>query len=153
MKRSAIAAVMLLGTTLAAHAETDVWNDIRKPWRSNAEMDSALQADVSICDREVGEQRGPVTSKYKKCMLKHHWKFGHAIRTPASPIVVHNGGVPVDNSNDEAIRRQDEAIRNDEALRRQQEQIDQQNRDIQRMNQEQIDQQQQIINKNRLGDP
>jgi hypothetical protein len=106
MNRSIIAAAMLFGTVLTAHAETDVWVDIRKPWRSNAEMDGAVKADARICEREAGVQRGPLTAKFKQCMLKHHWKFSHAVRTSPLSIIVRHGGTPVDNSNDDTVRRQ-----------------------------------------------
>jgi hypothetical protein len=121
MKRSIIAAVMLLGTALAAQAETDVWHDVRKPWRSNAKIDNALQADVAICDREAGPQYGPPTAKYRQCMQRHHWKLGRIIATPSSPVVVHNGGgVPVDSSNDETIRRQQEMDNTQQMINNQQ---------------------------------
>jgi hypothetical protein len=141
MKRPVIATLVLLGTVLAAHAEIDIWNDVRKPWRSNAEIDSALQADVAICDREAGEQHGPVSAKYRQCMLRRHWRLGRAIRTYSSPIVVHNGGTPVDYSNDDTIRRQQEQDNIQQMINNQQT-FDTQ----QRLDAEQFNQNQQMLN-------
>jgi hypothetical protein len=142
MKRSIIAAILLFGTVLTAHAgEIDVWDDIRKPWRSDAEMDSAVKADARSCDREVGVPRGPLTAKYKKCMLKHDWKFSHATRTKSALIVVHNSGTPVDNSNDDMVRIQ-RAQDNIQQMINNQQMLDNQ----QRLNDEQFNQNQQMMN-------
>jgi hypothetical protein len=138
MKRSIIAAVMLVGTVLTAHAvENDVWNDIRQPWRSNAEMDSAVKADARACEREVGVQRGPLTAKFKKCMLRHDWQFSHATRTRSSPTVVRNNGTPADNSNDDMVRIQREQDNTQQMINNQQ-MLDNQ----QRLNDEQFNQNQ-----------
>lgn len=144
MKRSIIATILLFGTVLTAHAgEIDVWDDIRKPWRSDAEMDSAVKADAKLCDREVGVPRGPLTAKYKKCMLKHDWKFSHAKQTKSPPAVVHNNGTPVDNSNDDMVRLQQEQANTQQMINNQQ-MLDNQ----QRLNDEQFNQNQnqQIMN-------
>ena len=150
MKRSMIAAIMLLGTGLTAHAlETDVWNDIRKPWRSNAEIQRAVKADAKACEREVGVQRGPLTTKFKECMLRHDWTFSHIKPQPAPRTVVHrynsNGGSgpsSFDSSNDDAVRNQRDQDNTQQMINNQQTFDNQQ-----RMNDEQASQnQQQMIN-------
>ena len=115
MKRSMIAAIMLLGTGLTAHAlETDVWDDIRKPWRSDAEMPSAVKADAKACEREVGVQRGPLTTKFKECMLRHDWTFSHIKPQPAPRTVVHRYN---NNSGGEIFVRQLERRRGPQPAR------------------------------------
>jgi hypothetical protein len=149
MKRSIIAAIMLLGTGLTAHAlETDVWDDIRKPWRSDAEMQGAVKADAKACEREVGVQRGPLTTKFKECMLKHDWTFSHIKPQPARRTVVHrynnsgSGTSSFDSSNDDAVRNQRDQDNTQQMINNQQSFDNQQ-----RMNDEQASQnQQQMIN-------
>jgi hypothetical protein len=60
----------------------DVWNDVQKPWRPDAEMDYDVQVDGAACDRLVGVQRGYPSAKYRQCMAARHWKFGHLERLP-----------------------------------------------------------------------
>ena len=93
MKRAVITLVFLWVAALGANASTDVWNDIRKPPRSNAEMDAQVQADGSICDREVGAQTGLPSAGYRRCMARYHWVFSHLRRSaPRSnpSVVVHD---------------------------------------------------------------
>jgi hypothetical protein len=89
MKRIIIIAVLLAGTAVAqAQDYRETWDDIQKPWRPNSEMDADLQADVQVCDREVGEQLwGRVSPAYRKCMARHHWKLNHVerLRHPQQP--------------------------------------------------------------------
>jgi hypothetical protein len=98
MKRMIIIAALLVGS--AAHAQNykNVWDDVRKPWRANSEMDAAVQADAMACDAEVGELHGIATAQYKQCMLRHDWKFSHATRTsmarPSSSTIVYNRDSP-----------------------------------------------------------
>jgi len=84
MKRMIIIALLLASS--AAHAQNykNVWDDIRKPWRANSEMDAAVQTDSRACDAEVGELHGVATPAYKACMLRHDWKFDHASTSPAA---------------------------------------------------------------------
>lgn len=82
MKRFFVVA-MLLATTAVAQAQTyrEIWDDIRKPWRPNSEMDAELDADVQVCDRQIGEQLwGRVSPAYRRCMARHHWKLNHVER-------------------------------------------------------------------------
>lgn len=84
MKRFFVVA-MLLASTAAAQAQgyKETWDDVRKPWRPNSEMDADLQADVQVCDREVGEQLwGRVSPAYRRCMAQRHWKLSHVERLP-----------------------------------------------------------------------
>ena len=137
MKRSILAALLLGRTALAAQAQTDVWNDIRKPWRSNAEMQSAVKADSIACNREAGVQRGPLTRAYKDCMLRHNWKFSHAVRTKSRPVVEDNDSPPVDNSSDDTFRRIQDQNNTQQMLNTQQMINDQQMQNDQLFNQNQ----------------
>jgi hypothetical protein len=85
MKRLLIVAALFISS--AAHAQNykNVWDDIRKPWRPNSEMDAAVQADSKSCNAEVGKLHGVATPQYKNCMLRHDWKFDHATKSPAAP--------------------------------------------------------------------
>jgi hypothetical protein len=85
MKRFILTAAFVFGMVLHVQAYTEVWNDIRRPLRSAAELDSALHTDASECDREVGAPKELVSAKYKKCMLTHNWKYSHTSKTPAAP--------------------------------------------------------------------
>jgi hypothetical protein len=84
MKRFFVVAILLASTAAAqAQGYREVWNDVRKPWRPNSEMDADLQADVQVCDQEVGEQLwGKVSPAYRRCMAQHHWKLNHVERRP-----------------------------------------------------------------------
>jgi hypothetical protein len=75
MKRTVIAAVLLLGTVLTAQADTSFWDDITKHARGN----DALLRDGRYCDQQVGvEQLGlPTPPAYKKCMLGRGWRYSH----------------------------------------------------------------------------
>jgi hypothetical protein len=84
MKRFFVVA-MLLASTAAVQAQSykEVWDDVRKPWRPNSEMNADLQADVQVCDRKVGEQLwGKVSPAYRRCMARHHWRLSHVERLP-----------------------------------------------------------------------
>jgi hypothetical protein len=85
MKYILVAAALLASS--AAHAQNyrDVWDDVRKPWRLDSEMDAALQADALACERQVGEQFGRVSSAYQKCMARHHWRLNRVERLPVEP--------------------------------------------------------------------
>jgi hypothetical protein len=85
MKRLIIIAALLLGYSVA-HAQNykNVWDDVRKPWRADSEMDAAVQEDARACDAEVGELHGPATPPFKACMARHDWKFNHATRSPTA---------------------------------------------------------------------
>jgi hypothetical protein len=85
MKRILIVTALLLANTVAqAQNYRDVWDDVRKPWRSNAEMDFAVQADASACDAEVGDQYGGPSRAYIRCMRRHDWKLRRVERLPRS---------------------------------------------------------------------
>jgi hypothetical protein len=97
MKRL-IGVAPLLIAGLVAHAQKTVWDEVRKPWRANSEMDAAVQADAKACDAEVDELHGPATPPCKACMARHDWKSSHATRSPAAPpssTIVYN----LDSSN------------------------------------------------------
>jgi hypothetical protein len=73
MKRLVLAAIVLLGTQLAAHADYVNYTNMLKQPRSDAE----LNADVQYCDQRVGPNwRGvPTSAAYKSCMRSRGWRF------------------------------------------------------------------------------
>src|SRR5262249_12325123 len=81
MKRILIASLILFGAAVGAHANNYVWDDIRKPPRSNAAMDGAVQRDAATCDQQVGEPSGYPSAKYRACMASRGWKFSKYTRT------------------------------------------------------------------------
>ncbi len=78
MKRLSLAALLLLGGALSAHADNDVYNNTTRHRRG----DDVLQADTNYCSQLLGApQSGTPTSKaYKSCMLSRGWRFGHTVR-------------------------------------------------------------------------
>ena len=85
MKYILVATALLVSTAVQAQNYRDVWDDVRKPWRSNSEIDAAVQADGAACDREVGEQHGRISPAYKRCMARHHWRLNRVERLPDEP--------------------------------------------------------------------
>ena len=71
--RTVIAIALLLGGVLHAHADIDVWVDVRKPPRG----DDVLQADTDYCTQKVGRNRNgvPTSAKFKRCMASRGWRF------------------------------------------------------------------------------
>jgi hypothetical protein len=92
MKRILVVTALLIASS-AAHAQPYkiVWDDVQKPWRSDFEINSDVQADASECERVAGEQRGAPTAQFRKCMLRHHWKFSHL---EPLPIEEHRDVIP-----------------------------------------------------------
>jgi hypothetical protein len=80
MKRTALAALLLVGAALSAHADNSVYDNTLKKARGDAE----LQVDGQYCDQRVGVVRnGMATSPaYKKCMLSRGWRYRYTTRTP-----------------------------------------------------------------------
>jgi hypothetical protein len=78
MKRTIITAALLLGTMLAAHADTTFWDNVTKQPRS----DSQLGADTHYCSMQVGvDPLGVATPPaFKKCMLSRGWRYSHGQR-------------------------------------------------------------------------
>lgn len=94
MKRTIMIAALLLGSAVHAQTYQDVWNDVQKPWRPDAEMDYDVQVDGAACDRLVGVQRGYLSAKYRQCMAARHWKFGHLERVPGDAELDHYDPIP-----------------------------------------------------------
>jgi hypothetical protein len=82
MKRLALITLLLVGSALTAHADSDIYNNTLKQARG----DDALHADTAICDQQLGApQNGTPTSRaYKRCMLARGWRFSHTVRKRAS---------------------------------------------------------------------
>jgi hypothetical protein len=80
MKRAVLVVAFILSTGLSAHADNTVYNNILKRHRGNAE----LHADGLSCDQIVGPDRNgvPTSTRYKRCMLSHGWRFQYTTRTP-----------------------------------------------------------------------
>ncbi len=79
--------VILLASTVVAQAQTckEIWDDTKKPWRPDSEMNADLDADVQVCDKQVGEQRwGKVSPAYRRCMARHHWRLSRVERLQPS---------------------------------------------------------------------
>jgi serine/threonine protein kinase HipA of HipAB toxin-antitoxin module len=78
MKRLALVTLLLLGGTLSAQADNDVYDNTTKHRRS----DDQLQADTSYCSQMLGApQSGVPTSRdYKRCMLSRGWRYNHTVR-------------------------------------------------------------------------
>jgi len=72
MKRI-LAAALLLGTVISAHADTDDYVDATKQKRG----DDARHADTYSCGEKFGmPQNGTQTSRqFKQCMLGYGWRF------------------------------------------------------------------------------
>jgi len=81
MKRLVLIALLLSGSVMRAHADNDFYNNILKQPRGG----DALHADAAVCDAEFGApQNRTVTSRqYRRCMLRHGWRYGHTIRERA----------------------------------------------------------------------
>jgi hypothetical protein len=73
-----IAAMLLFGTMVSAHADTSFWDNIKKQPRA----DDELRVDARYCALQVGaEPLGmPTPPVYKKCMLSRGWRYSHAQR-------------------------------------------------------------------------
>jgi hypothetical protein len=80
--RTLIVIALLAGSAVHAQTYKDVWIDVRQPWRSNAELDAAVQADAAACDYLVGEMRGIPSLRYRQCMASRDWQFGHLETLP-----------------------------------------------------------------------
>ena len=81
MKRVSLVALLLLGSAAAAHADSDVYNNMLKYARSDDELHMA-SADCAA--RFGAPDNGTVTSRqYKTCMRSHGWRFSHTVREPA----------------------------------------------------------------------
>src|SRR5690242_713638 len=78
MKKTMLAALMLLGSLGAAHADQDVYNDTAKHPRGDAQ----LQVDTAYCNEQLGApQNGAATpASYKRCMLSRGWRYARTIR-------------------------------------------------------------------------
>src|SRR5579859_398513 len=75
MKRTLVVATLLIGTVLAAHADSNVYDDIAKHKRS----DAALQGDVLYCNYLYGMtlRYTTPTAQYRQCMLSRGWRYSH----------------------------------------------------------------------------
>ncbi|MBR0714782.1 hypothetical protein [Bradyrhizobium liaoningense] len=77
MQRLSLIAALLIGGTVAAHADTDIWTNMLKQPRG----DDALHMDSAVCDAQLGKpQNGAATSSaYKRCMRARGWRFSRTV--------------------------------------------------------------------------
>lgn len=82
MKRTLLSAIFICGSLIAAHADTDIYDDITGQHRS----DDLMAADAAYCSDRLGApQNGTRTSAaYKACMRGRGWKFLRTVHTPAT---------------------------------------------------------------------
>jgi hypothetical protein len=80
MKRTIVAALLLLGTVLAAKADNDTYVDTTRHGRGN----DALDMDVSTCAQTFGmpQNGAPTSPQFKRCMLKLGWKWKFTTLSP-----------------------------------------------------------------------
>jgi hypothetical protein len=73
VKVMVIAWATMLVCCAGAHADNDVWNNTTKHARS----DAALQSAVDACSQKFGDrQNGTETSsQFKRCMLGKGWRY------------------------------------------------------------------------------
>ena len=84
MKRAALAALLLLGTAFAAHADVDHYDDATGRHRS----DDLMHVDAEACSARLGPPKnGTSTSAiYKRCMRQRGWKFVETEVEPGSAV-------------------------------------------------------------------
>jgi len=75
MKRPLLAAVLLVGGVLGAHADNDTYTNIRRQARGDAE----LHVDVAACAARFGAPKNgtPTSRQFKRCMLGRGWRFDY----------------------------------------------------------------------------
>jgi hypothetical protein len=75
MERLALAALLLLGSAFAAHADNDTYTNMAKTPRSDFE----LHADVDACAARLGHPKNgvPTSAAFKRCMRGRGWRFDH----------------------------------------------------------------------------
>ena len=75
-KKIVLAAALLIATATAAHADNDVFTDMRKHHRS----DAVLNADAATCREQTGQgsfNGSPMLPSYLRCMRARGWRFDH----------------------------------------------------------------------------
>ena len=73
MKRTVLLTLVLLGSITSAHADQDIWADIKKPARVN----DTLQQDTEFCTQTVGPNLNgrPTPAVFKRCMGHRGWRY------------------------------------------------------------------------------
>jgi hypothetical protein len=98
LKIAILAVSALAGSHAYAQDYKDVWNDVRKPWRANSELDAAIAEDSSACEAMAGPQYGRPSAAFTRCMGSKHWKLARVIRLPAqSASEPSDDTTPIDN--------------------------------------------------------
>ncbi|MBV8839983.1 MAG: hypothetical protein JO000_25900 [Alphaproteobacteria bacterium] len=81
MKRLLLTTAIVLGATLAAHADSNTWNDTTGQNRG----DYAVNQDADYCQWQVGRDRnGPWAESpaMKRCMRSRGWAYDHTDYEP-----------------------------------------------------------------------
>ena len=73
MKRTVLWTLVFLGSITGAHADQDIWADIKKPARVN----DTLQQDTDFCTQTVGPNLNgrPTPAAFKRCMGHRGWRY------------------------------------------------------------------------------
>jgi len=76
MKRTILAAALLLAGAFTAQADVDVWSPMAKH--------DDLEAATNDCDQQVGPNLNgvPTSAQYKRCMARHGWRYAYTQREP-----------------------------------------------------------------------
>jgi hypothetical protein len=85
MKRSALAALVLLGSVVAAHADTNHWvNTLKQP---RFDVNTAAQIDGEYCNQTVGPDFNgrPTSAAFKRCMASRGWRLSYTSRQRTQP--------------------------------------------------------------------
>ena len=80
MNKIVLAAALLVTAATAAHANHDVWTDMRKPHRG----DAVLNANAAQCREQTGQGNfdgSPMLPSYLRCMRALGWRFDHTVVT------------------------------------------------------------------------
>src|SRR5262245_11160041 len=84
MKRAVLATLLVLGSSLAAYADNDVYHDTTGRDRS----EDVLHADMASCTARTGPQRAgvPTSAPYKLCVRGRGWAFETPQVEPGSAV-------------------------------------------------------------------
>jgi hypothetical protein len=77
MRRTVIAAMLLVGGVLYAQADNDIYMEARKGRTADS-----LQGATDYCTQKVGPNLNgrPTSAAFKRCMLSRGWRFVRTVR-------------------------------------------------------------------------
>jgi hypothetical protein len=95
MKRTILAAALVVASAICAQADVDGW----KPTTKNT-SDAAMNAASDACEQQVGPNLDgvPTSPQFKQCMAKHGWRYQYTRRVPTwidpeTGLRCHNTGI------------------------------------------------------------